>query len=103
MSRPDREPLIRGLHDAPDTNDEGYLDGEMAPRDHIPPSPGSICARVSFVVPTPAARDAPIGASESSDASHTPAFAPKALRRGLAVALAEAETERAPQRERVSV
>jgi len=27
--------------------------------------------------------------------SHAPAFAPKALRRGLAVALAEAETERA--------
>src|SRR5215510_10515163 len=34
-------------------------------------------------------------ASERSEASHAPAFAPKALRRGLAVAFAKAETERA--------
>ena len=33
-------------------------------------------------------------ASERQRVSHAPAFAPKALRRGLAVALAEAETER---------
>jgi putative ABC transport system ATP-binding protein len=36
-----------------------------------------------------------IGANERQRVSHAPAFAPKALRRGLAVASAEAETERA--------
>src|SRR5262245_9107560 len=44
---------------------------------------------------SPTSRDRPTrtAASERSEASHAPAFAPKALRRGLAVALAEAETE----------
>jgi len=35
------------------------------------------------------------GKEGASEASHAPAFAPKALWRGRAVALAEAETERA--------